>query len=100
MTIDDFIKQLFTARVYTWESVALYVFIGILAGLTRLVVRDNQKANIRAWWADGSLLGAIIVSIVGALLFDNNFVWAFLGGYFITHILEYVYTKLGGKKDA
>lgn len=94
--IDKFIQQLFTSHVYTPELIALYVITGVLAGLTRLSIRGDYKANLRAWWNDGSLLGAIIVSVAGALLFDNNFVWAFLGGYFIVYVLAFVQRKLEG----
>lgn len=96
--IDDFIKQLFTAHVYTPELIVLYVVTGILAGLTRLAIRGDYKANFRTWWNDGSLLGAIIVSVAGALLFDNNFVWAFLGGYFVVYILAFIQKRLDGAK--
>jgi len=94
--VDQFLQQLWTSHVYTPELIVLYVVTGTLAGLTRLSIRDGYKAQIRSWWNDGSLLGAIIVSIAGALLFDNNFVWAFLGGYFLTYILAFVQRKLEG----
>jgi hypothetical protein len=94
--IEQFLQQLLTSHVYTPELILLYVITGILAGLTRLSIRDGYKAQIRSWWDDGSLLGAIIVSVTGALLFDNNFVWAFLGGYFLTYILSFIQKKLEG----
>lgn len=97
--MDEFIQQLFTSHVYTWQSIIIYVVSGILAGLTRLIIRNNSKMDLRPWWNDGSLLGALIISIVGALLFDNNFIWAFLGGYFIVYILEFIQSKLTGKKE-
>jgi hypothetical protein len=92
--IEDFIKQIFTAHVYTAELICLYTVSGILAGLTRLTIRDGSKVQFKSWWNDGSLLGAIIISIVGALLFDNNFVWSFLGGYFVVYILDFIQKKL------
>lgn len=103
--IDPFIQALFSPRDYTPEVIFLYILAGILAGLTRLIIRNHDKANFRMWWNDGSLAGAIIISVVGALLIDNDFVWAFLGGYFITYILQYIQkgldkiTKGEGKKD-
>lgn len=98
--MDEFIRQLFLERVYTWEVVLLYIFIGVLAGMTRLIIKGEERANLKQWWTDGSLIGAIVISTVGALLFDNNFVWAFLGGYFIVHVLEYLHKKLGGKNES
>jgi hypothetical protein len=94
--IEDFIKQLLVQHTYTPELIALYMVTGILAGLTRLAIRDDYKAEFRSWWNDGSLLGAIIVSVAGALLFDNNFVWSFLGGYFIVYVLAFIQKKLDG----
>ena len=94
--IEQFLGQLLTSHVYTPELIFLYVITGVLAGLTRLSIRDGYKAQIRNWLDDGSLLGAIIVSVAGALLFDNNFVWAFLGGYFLTYVLSFVQKKLEG----
>ena len=96
--IDNFIKQLFSVHIYTPELIVLYIVTGILAGLTRLAIRSNYKTNFREWWNDGTLLGAIIISITGALLFDNNFVWAFLGGYFIVYILAFIQKRLDGAK--
>ena len=94
--IDRFIEQLFTSHTYTPELIILYVITGVLAGLTRLSIRGGYKANFRSWWNDGSLMGAVIVSVAGALLFDNNFVWAFLGGYFLVYILAFIQKKLEG----
>src|SRR3972149_11922418 len=88
--IDPFLERLFAQRAYPPDLLLMYIFAGILAGLTRLIIRDNSHAKFKQWWGDGSLLGAVIISIVGAVLVDNNFVWAFLGGYFITYILEYI----------
>jgi hypothetical protein len=92
--IDEFLKQLFLVKNYTLELVVLYVLAGILAGLTRLAIRDGSKVQFRSWWNDGSLLGALIISISGALLFDNNFLWAFLGGYFIVYVLQFIQKAL------
>ena len=92
--IESFIKQLFLTHTYTTELICLYVISGILAGLTRLTIRDGSKVQFKSWWNDGSLLGAIIISVAGALLFDNNFVWSFLGGYFIVYILDFIQKKL------
>jgi len=92
--IEDFIKQIFTSHVYTVELTCLYIVSGIFAGLTRLTIRDGSKVQFKSWWNDGSLLGAIIISIAGALLFDNNFVWSFLGGYFVVYILDFIQKKL------
>lgn len=92
--IDRFLTQLFTEHVYTPDRVLLYVLAGLLASLTRLSIRNNYKAQIRSWWNDGSLTGGIIIGITGALLFDNNFVWAFIGGYFIVYVLSYIQKKL------
>jgi hypothetical protein len=69
---------------------------GVLAGLTRLSIRNNYKTEFRSWWNDGTLFGALIISIAGALLFDNNFVWSFLGGYFVVYVLAYIQKKLEG----
>jgi hypothetical protein len=96
--IEEFLEKLFVAHVYTPELVILYIITGILAGLTRLAIRSDYKTNFRSWWNDGSLVGAMIVSIAGALLFDNNFVWAFLGGYFVVYILAFIQKKLDGVK--
>ena len=100
MSIDTFIQQLFTPKHYSKELILLYVFSGILAGLTRLTIKDGSKMKFKSWWADGSLLGCLLISVVGALLFDNNFLWSFLGGYFFIFILEGVQTiiKKGSKK--
>src|SRR3972149_10312844 len=92
--IDQFLQKLFLERTYSFETIILYIFAGILAGLTRLIIRNHEKANIRSWWDDGSMLGAITIGIVGAILIDNNFVWAFLGGYFITSILQFIQNGL------
>ena len=99
--IEDFIKQIFTSHVYTAELTCLYIVSGIFAGLTRLTIRDGSKVQFKSWWNDGSLLGAIIISVAGALLFDNNFIWSFLGGYFIVYILDFIQKKLEkeGKND-
>jgi hypothetical protein len=88
--IDKFLAQLFVERSYPLDSIITYIFAGILAGLTRLIIDDQRHLRFHVWWKDGSLLGAIIISIAGALLIDHNFVWSFLGGYFITYILEYI----------
>jgi hypothetical protein len=92
--IDEFLKQLFLVKTYSLELIALYVLSGILAGLTRLTIKDGVKAQFKGWWSDGSLLGAMIVSVAGALLFDNNFLWSFLGGYFIVYVLEFIQKAL------
>lgn len=93
--IDQFLHQLFLERTYTVENIILYVLAGVLAGLTRLIIRNGgEKAQFRHWLDDGSLAGAIIISVVGALLIDNDFVWAFLGGYFITYILQFIQSML------
>lgn len=86
--IDEFLKQLFLIKTYTLQSILLYILAGLLAGSTRLVIKDNSKADFKKWWLDGSLIGACLISVVGAILFDNNFLWAFLGGYFFVYILE------------
>lgn len=88
--IEDFIKQLFLTHTYTPGLIFLYTISGILAGFTRLTIRDGNKAQFRRWWDDGSLWGAVIISVAGALLFDNNFVWSFLGGYFFIYVLSYI----------
>jgi len=97
--IESFLTQLFLVKTYTPQLVALYICAGFLAGLTRLIIRDNSKMDLRKWWDDGSLLGAIIISVTGAVLFDNNFLWAFLGGYFITYILQVIQKLLERNKD-
>lgn len=96
--MEEFLEKLFVVHVYTPELVILYIITGILAGLTRLAIRSNYKINFRSWWNDGTLSGAMIVSIAGALLFDNNFVWAFLGGYFVVYVLAFIQKKLDGAK--
>lgn len=96
--IEEFLKQLFLVKTYTPELIVIYICAGVLAGLTRLVIRDNTKLDLRKWWDDGSLIGAMIISISGALLFDNCFLWAFLGGYFITYILQYIQKLLDKSK--
>jgi len=88
--IDQFLKNLFLIKIYTPELIILYVIAGILAGLTRLTIKNNAKIEFKKWWDDGSLSGAILIGITGALLFDNNFLWAFLGGYFIVYVLRYI----------
>jgi len=92
--IDEFLKNLFLVKTYTLELICLYVLSGILAGLTRLTIRNKVKVEFKNWWNDGSLLGAMIVSIAGALLFDNSFLWSFLGGYFIVYVLEFIQKAL------
>jgi hypothetical protein len=92
--IDNFIKQLFVVHTYTPELIFLYTISGIFAGLTRLTITNGNKAQFKGWWSDGSLLGAMIVSVAGALLFDNNFLWSFLGGYFIVYVLEFIQKAL------
>jgi hypothetical protein len=96
--VDEFLKQLFITKTYTKETIILYTLAGILAGLTRLTIRNDNKVKFKSWWNDGTLLGALIISIAGALLFDNNFLWSFLGGYFIVYILEYIQNALTPKK--
>jgi len=88
--IDQFLQRLFVERTYPYDAIILYLFTGILAGLTRLIIDSERHAKLGVWWKDGTLQGAIIISIAGALLIDHNFVWSFLGGYFITYILEYI----------
>ena len=92
--IDEFLKQLLLVKRYSPELIILYVLAGIFAGLTRLTIRDGSKAKLRSWWNDGSLVGALIVSISGALLFDNNFLWSFMGGYFIVYVLQFIQKAL------
>jgi hypothetical protein len=96
--IEEFIEKLFIVHTYTPELIILYIITGILAGLTRLAIRSDYKTDFKSWWNDGTLTGAMIVSIAGALLFDNNFVWAFLGGYFVVYILAFIQKKLDGTK--
>ena len=98
ISIDAFIQQLFTVKHYSKELILLYVFSGILAGLTRLTIKGGSKVNLKAWWTDGSLFGALLISIVGALLFDNNFLWSFMGGYFFVYVLEFI-QKILKKED-
>ena len=74
-----------------------YICAGFLAGLTRLVIRNNSKISFRNWWNDGSLGGALIISVTGAVLFDHSLLWAFLGGYFFTYILEAIQKLLKEK---
>jgi len=88
ISIDTLIQQLFTVKHYSKELILLYVFSGMLAGLTRLTIKDGSKMKLKSWWADGSLFGALLISVAGALLFDNNFLWSFMGGYFFVYILE------------
>ena len=105
--IDAFVHNLyhnlFNERTYTIELIILYVLAGILAGLTRLIVRNKEKADFNKWLDDGSLIGAILISVVGSVLVDNDFVWSFIGGYFITYILQFLQGGLdkiiGNRKD-
>lgn len=93
--IDEFVKILFISNhIYTWQSVFLYILSGILAGLVRLTIRNHSKANFRSWLNDGSLFGALTISIAGSLLFDNNFIWSFMGGYFLVFVLNFIEEKL------
>ena len=92
--IDEFLKQLFLVKHYSIELIILYTIAGVLAGLTRLCIKDGSKVQFKSWWDDGSLCGALIISVSGALLFDNSFVWAFLGGYFFTYILQFIQKTL------
>jgi len=92
--IDELLQKLFAERQYNLELLILYILAGTLAGLTRLIIKGQERFTFRSWWNDGSLIGAIIISIVGALLIDNNFVWAFLGGYFIIYILRFIRGRL------
>ena len=96
--IEDFLKQLFIIKTYSPQLILIYILSGIMAGLTRLTIRDGSKAQFRSWWNDGSLIGALIVSISGAVLFDNNFLWSFLGGYFIVYVLELIKKALEKNK--
>ena len=99
--IDEFIKVLFQGnRNYTWQNVCLYLLSGILAGLVRLTVRNHSKTDFHSWLNDGSLLGALTISVAGSLLFDNSFMWSFMGGYFLVYVLNYVEKKLDeSRKD-
>ncbi len=104
--IDEFIKTLFSGdHVYTWRTVLVYVLSGILAGLVRLTIRNHSKTDFRSWLNDGSLLGALTISIAGALLFDSSFMWSFMGGYFLVYVLNFIEKKLDrsrksiGKED-
>ena len=93
--IDEFIKTLLADNhVYTWQSICLYVVSGILAGLVRLTIRNRSKADFRSWFDDGSLFGALTISVAGALLFDSNFMWSFMGGYFLVYVLNFIEKKL------
>jgi len=105
--INEFIKILFqNNRSYTWQDICIYVLSGILAGLVRLTIRNHSKADFRSWLNDGSLFGALTISIAGSLLFDNSFIWSFMGGYFLVFVLNYIEKKLdksrkdiGGKSE-
>ena len=105
--INEFIKMLFqNNRSYTWQDICIYVLSGILAGLVRLTIRNHSKADFRSWLNDGSLFGALTISIAGSLLFDNSFMWSFMGGYFLVFILNFIEKKLdkspkdiGGKNE-
>jgi len=97
--LETFLKILFTDHQYTVEKIILYILTGILAGLVRLSIRSDEKIKFKAWWDDGSLFGACIISVAGALLFDNNFIWAFMGGYFLTYILSFIQKALDKAKD-
>ncbi len=93
--IDQFIQILFqNNHNYTWQNIVMYILSGILAGLVRLTIRNHSKANFRSWLNDGSLLGALTISVAGALLFDNSFIWSFLGGYFLVFVLNIIEKKL------
>ena len=72
----------------------MYVLSGILAGLVRLIIRNHSKANFRSWLNDGSLFGALTISIAGSLLFDSSFMWSFMGGYFFVFVLNFIEEKL------
>ena len=105
--INEFIKILFqNNRSYTWQDICIYVLSGILAGLVRLTIRNHSKADFRSWLNDGSLFGALTISIAGSLLFDNSFIWSFMGGYFLVFVLNFIEKKLdksrkdiGGKSE-
>lgn len=97
--LESFIKVLFSEHRYAPESIVLYLFSGILAALVRLAIKDDEKAHLKEWWNDGSLFGAMVISIAGAFLFDNNFIWAFLGGYFITYVLKFIQKALEKAKQ-
>ena len=93
--INEFIKVLFSGNhVYTWQNVLLYVLSGVLAGLVRLIIRNHSKTDFRSWLNDGSLFGAITISVAGALLFDSSFMWSFMGGYFLVYVLNFIEKKL------
>jgi hypothetical protein len=97
--LETFLKTLFSDHQYTAEKIVLYILAGTLAGLVRLCIRSDEKIKIKAWWDDGSLLGALVISIAGALLFDNSFIWAFLGGYFLTYVLNFIQKALDKAKE-
>jgi len=99
--IDEFIKILFqNNHDYTWQNVCMYVLSGILAGLVRLTIRNHSKADFRSWLNDGSLFGALTISIAGSLLFDSSFIWSFMGGYFLVFVLNFIEKKLDkSRKD-
>jgi len=97
--IDEFIKTLFQQHDYSWPNICLYLLSGILAGLVRLTIRNHAKAEIRSWLNDGTLAGGLIISVAGAFLFDNSFLWSFLGGYFIVYILDFIERKLEKDKE-
>ena len=92
--IDEFINILFGSHQYTVQNICLYVLSGILAGLVRLTIRNHSKADFHSWLNDGSLFGAMLISIAGSLLFDNSFIWSFMGGYFLVYVLNFMEKKL------
>jgi len=96
--LESFLKILFSNHNYTAEKIVLYLLSGILAGLVRLAVRNDECFQLKKWWNDGSLLGALVISIAGAFLFDYNFIWAFLGGYFLTYVLNFIQKALDKTK--
>jgi len=98
--INEFLNILFSSHNYTVQNVCIYVLSGILAGLVRLTIRNHSKSDFRSWLNDGSLFGALTISVAGSLLFDNSFIWSFLGGYFLVYVLNYIEKKLDkSRKD-